>query len=162
MRSERTDGPWNESRGSMSLSVKRIEPPSWASEPEVRRSDISDDEFAAIQAHRDELLEVVHREIETYLNDPEAIFDADEGLFPLRSWLTGAYYIARESYQESKSYWAKGKPRWVVIAVMYHCLESPKPGVDRDDDYLGLEVWLKSEPGPWVPFEVQAVDSSSI
>jgi hypothetical protein len=47
--------------------------------------------------------------------------------------------------------------------LVIRCLEPPKPGVDREDDYLGLEVRLKCVPGRWASFEVSRnTDSSSI
>ena len=46
---------------------------------------------------------------------------------------------------------------------LQRCLEKPKAGVDRDDDYLGLRVWLRCFPGRWSSFEVfRNTDSSSI
>jgi hypothetical protein len=50
-----------------------------------------------------------------------------------------------------------------VVSVMCRCLEPPKACVDRDDDYLGLQVWLRCVPGRWSSFEVfRNTDSSSI
>ena len=114
-------------------------------------------EYAAIQRHRNQLLRVVHREVEAYLNDPRLVFVGDEEGFPHRRRLTGAYYIGGESYEAHRD------PALFVISVMCRCLEPPKAGVDRDDDYLGLQVWLKCEPGRWAAFEVfRNTDSSSI
>lgn len=71
--------------------------------------------------------------------------------------MTGAYYIGAESYIAHRN------PAWFQINVNCHFLEHPKAGVDRDDDYLGLEVWLKRVPGRWSSFEVfRNTDSSFI
>jgi hypothetical protein len=94
----------------------RIEPPDWATQPDLSITGVTVAEHAAIQRHRDKLLRAVNRETEEYLNTP--------GL-----------------YGEGESF----------------------PGVDREDDYLGLEVWLKCVPGRWSSFEVfRNTDSSSI
>jgi hypothetical protein len=102
-------------------------------------------------------LKAVHREVEAYLNDPRLVFDGDADGFPHRRRLTGSYYIGGESYIAHRD------PPWVQIGVMCRCLEPPKPGVVREDDYLGLEVWLRYVPGRWSTFEVfRNSDSSSI
>jgi hypothetical protein len=62
--------------------------------------------------------------------------------------MTGAYYIGAGSCVAHRN------PAWSTISIEYHCLEHPKAGVDRDDDYLGLEVWLKCVPERWSSFEV--------
>ncbi|MDR3633540.1 MAG: hypothetical protein P4L84_06870 [Isosphaeraceae bacterium] len=137
--------------------MTRIDPPEWATQPDLGVDEVTVAEFAAIRRHRDKMFEVVHREIETYLGNPKLVFDGDEEDFPHRSRLTGAYYIARESYSAHRD------PAWFQISVMCHCLEPPKAGVDRDDDYLGLEVWLKCVPGRWSSFRIyRNTDSSSI
>ena len=134
----------------------RIEPPLWATQPDLTVARVTVEEFAAIQRHRDKMLNVVHREVEEYLNDPELVFAQNEGGFPHRRKLTGTYYIASESYI------GHADPPWFQISVMCHFLEPPKAGIKRDDDYLGLEVWLKCVPGG-DSFDVfRNPDSSSI
>jgi hypothetical protein len=104
-----------------------------------------------------EISKVIHSEVEAYLNDPRLVFDGNQEGFPHRRRLTGAYYIGSESYIAHRD------PKWFQISVMCRFLEPPKPGVDREDDYLGLEVWLKCVPGRWSSFEVyRNTDSSSI
>lgn len=71
--------------------------------------------------------------------------------------MTGEYYIGRESYI------AHCDPEWFQISVFCRCLEHPRRGISRPDDYLGLEVWLRCEPGRWSSFKVfRNTDSSSI
>jgi hypothetical protein len=137
--------------------MTRIEPPDWATQPDLSITRVTVAEYAAIQRHRDRMLKVVHREVEAYLNDPRLCFDGDDEGFPHRRRLSGAYYIGGESYS------AQSDPAWFQVSIMCRCLEPPKAGVDRDDDYLGLEVWLKCVPGRWESFEVfRNTDSSSI
>jgi hypothetical protein len=137
--------------------MTRIEPPPWATQPDLSITGVTVVDFAAIQKHRDKMLKVVHREVEAYLNDPRLHFDGDEDGFPHRGRLTGTYYIGSESYI------AHAKPAWFQISILCRCLEGPKPGLDCEDDYLGLEVWLKCITGRWGTFEVfRNTDSSSI
>lgn len=135
--------------------VFRIEPPEWATQPDLSVTGVTVAEYAAIQRNRDKLLRAVHREIEAYLNTQGLYGECDS--FPNRLRMTGSYYIGSESYI------AHRKPAWFQISVFCRCLEHPKAGMDREDDYLGLEVWLKSVPGRWSSFEVfRNTDSSSI
>jgi hypothetical protein len=135
--------------------MTRVEPPEWATQPDLSIDAVTVAEYAAIQRHRDKLLRAVHREVEAYLNTP-GLYGQGES-FPDRLRMTGAYYIASESYIAHRD------PAWFQISILCHCLERPKPGVDREDDYLGLEVWLKCVPGRWASFAVfRNTDSSSI
>jgi hypothetical protein len=137
--------------------LTRIEPPEWATQPDLSIFRVTVAEYAAIQRHRDKLLRAVHREVEAYLNDPRQVYDGDEDGFPHRHRLTGEYYIGHELYE------AHADPAVFVVSIMCRCLEPPKAGVDRDDDYLGLQVWLRCFPGRWSSFEVfRNTDSSSI
>ena len=47
--------------------MTRIEPPSWATQPDLSIAGVTVAEYAAIQRHRDKLLRAVHREVEAYL-----------------------------------------------------------------------------------------------
>ena len=135
--------------------LTRIDPPDWARQPSVSIEGVTAEEYAAIQRHRDKLLRAVHQEVETYLNTPGLYGEGES--FPDRLRMTGAYYIGDESYI------AHRKPAWLQISIMCHCLERPKAGMDRDDDYLGLQVWLKCVPERWSSFKVfRNTDSSSI
>jgi hypothetical protein len=137
--------------------LTRIDPPPWATQPDLSITAVTVAEYATIQRHRGKLLRAVHRELEAYVNDPRLVFDGDDEGFPHRRRLTGAYYLGGESYIAHRA------PAWFQISVMCRCLEPPKPGVPREDDSLGLEVWLKCVPGRWGSFEVfRNTDSSSI
>lgn len=48
------------------------------------------------------------------------------------------------------------------ISVMAHCLAHPFPGQTRPDDYLGLNVWLESDPGFSTFHAFRNTDSSVI
>lgn len=135
--------------------MTRIEPPDWAAQPDLAITAVTVAEYSAIQRHRHKLLRAVHREVEAYLNTPE-LYVEGEG-FPDRLRMTGAYYIGSESYTAFRN------PAWFQIDVQCRCLERPRAGADREDDYLGLEVWLKCVPGRWSSFAVfRNTDSSSI
>lgn len=137
--------------------VSRIEPPDWATQPDLRIARVTVAEYAAIQRHRHQLLRAVHREVEAYLNDTGLVFDGPEEGFPHRHRLTGTYYLGGESYTAHRD------QAWFQIGILCRCLEGPRPGVEWADDYLGLEVWLKCTPGRWGTFEVfRNTDSSSI
>lgn len=118
--------------------MTRIETPDWATRPALGITDVTVAEYAAIQRHRDKLLQAVHGEVEAYLNTAALYGESDS--FPDRLRMTGTYDI------ESESYIAHRDPAWFQISVLSPCLERPKAGVGRDDDYLGLEVWLKCLP----------------
>ncbi len=134
--------------------LTRIAPPDWATQPDLSITGVTVAEYAAIQKHRDKLLRVVHREVEAYLNTPGLYGEGES--FPDRLRLTGTYYIGAESYIAHRD------PVWFQMSVMCRCLERPTAGMARDDDYLGLEVWLKCVPGRWASFEVfRNTDSSS-
>ncbi len=135
--------------------LTRIEPPEWATQPDLSIAAVTVADYAAIQRHRDKLLRAVHREVEAYLNTPGQYGEGES--FPDRLRMTGAYYIGAEGYIAHRD------PAWFQISVMCRCLKQPWAAVDRDSDYLGLEVWLKCVPGRWASFEVfRNTDSSSI
>lgn len=135
--------------------LTRVEAPDWATQPDLNVGGVTVAEYSELQQHRDVLLKTVHQEIENYLNTPGLYGEGES--FPDRLRMTGTYYIATESY------FAHRDPVWFQISIKCHCLEHPKAGVDRDDDYLGLEVWLKCIPGRLLSFEVfRNTDSSSI
>ncbi|MFN6206469.1 MAG: hypothetical protein ACK49R_08515 [Planctomycetota bacterium] len=135
--------------------LTRIEAPDWATQPDFDVGGVTVAEYSELQRHRDELLRIVHQEIENYLNTP-GLWGEGEG-FPDRLRMTGTYYIAAESY------FAHRDPVWWQISFKCHCLEHPKAGIERDDDYLGLEVWIKYTPTLLPSFEVfRNTDSSSI
>jgi hypothetical protein len=136
--------------------LTRIEPPAWATQPDLRIYRVTVAEYAAIQRHRDKLLRAVHREVESYLNDPRLVFDGGEDGFPHRRRLTGSYYIGSEMYE------AYADPAVFAVSIQCRCLEHPWAGMDRDGDYLGLQVWLRCFPGRWASFEVFRNTDSSV
>lgn len=87
------------------------------------------------------MIDVVHCEVEDYPNEEGLVYEGDAEGFPHRSRLAGTYYLGSESYIAHRD------PTWFQISVMCRCLGRPKRGVDRENDYLGLEVWLKCVPG---------------
>ena len=97
-----------------------------------------------IEARRDEMLAIVHEEVERYIYNPDLCCDT---MFPRPSDMTGHYYVARESYfHPSPDYDPQPDP-WIQISVMTKFLgRFPTPSGIRVDDYLGLEVWLR-----WTP-----------
>ena len=139
------------------LRMTRIEPPAWATQPDLSITGVTVAEYAAIQRHWDRILRLVHLEVEAYVYDPGLVFEGDREGFPHRRRLTGSYYVGSESYIAHRD------PDWFQISIMCKCLEPAKPGVDREDDYLGLEVWLKGVLGRRPSFKVfRNTDSSSI
>jgi hypothetical protein len=136
--------------------MTRIDPPGWATQPDLGITLVTVAEYAAIQRRRDRMLRAVHREVEAYLNDPRLYFTGDEDGFPDRDRLTGEYYIGGEAYI------AHADPTWFQIGVICRCLERPRGRGGRADDYLGLEVWLRCEPGRWSFTVFRNTDSSSI
>src|SRR5688500_5997564 len=137
--------------------MTRIEPPVWATQPDLGIQNVTVADFAAIQRRRTQLLTAVHREVEAYLNDPRLHFTGDEDSFPTRDRLTGEYYIGGESYTAHD-----GKPAWFQVGVMCRCLERPRGRLKQPDDYLGLEVWLRCVRGRWAFTVLRNTDSSSI
>lgn len=135
--------------------LMRIEPPDWATQQDLSITAVTVAEYAAIQRHRDKLLRAVQRQVEEYLNTAGLYGEGES--FPDRTRMTGAYYIGAETYIAHRN------PVWFQISIKCHCLKTPWGTVNRDSDYLGLEVWLKCVPGRWSSFEVfRNTDSSSI
>ena len=135
--------------------MKQIPPPDWAPKPGIEMDGLTNAEYAAIQAHRGQLLGVVHQELEEYLN-AQGLYSEGES-FPDRLRMTGEYYIGSENYLR------QGTTGWIQISIMCRCLEGPKNGLHRHDDYLGLEVWLRCLPGKLLLFDVfRNTDSSAI
>jgi hypothetical protein len=84
--------------------VRRIPIPPWARTPDVWL-DLKLSDYHAMQAHRERMLEVVHRMIEDHLNRSgyvaESGDEAAPGLeaFPSAGRLSGEYYLGDESYK---------------------------------------------------------------
>ncbi len=149
--------------------MTRIEPPPWATQPDLAIEGVSVSDYRAIQRRRDRLLKAVHRTVEEYLNDPRLYFSAGEDGFPNRDRLTGEYYIGGESYAIPR---VRIKPNekpstarplgWIQICVRCRCLESAGADGGHPSDYLGLDVWLRCDPGKGTFSVFRNTDSSSI
>ena len=133
----------------MTFRVSQIEVPTWARRPQVQLEGVSESELAAIRVHRAALVAAVQSAVEKWLNDV-----GENALFPDRAKLTGNFYVGDELYE-------RGEEGNIRISIFCCCLERPQPLTDREDDYLGLEVWLNYVEGS-VTFEVSDIDSSSI
>jgi hypothetical protein len=77
--------------------MTRIDPPGWATQPNLDISLVTVAEYVAMQRHREKLVRAIHWEVKAYLNDARLVFDGDEDDFPDRGRLSGAYYIGGES-----------------------------------------------------------------
>jgi len=133
----------------MTFRVSLIEAPTWARRPRVDLEGVSETELAAIQLHRAALIASVQSAVEQWLRDVD-----ESALFPNRAKLAGSFYVGDELYE-------RGEEGSIRISIFCRCLERPKPGSEREDDYLGLEVWLNYVEGS-ATFEVSDIDSSSI
>jgi hypothetical protein len=134
--------------------MRLVDLPDWARRGRFKVDGVNDWDMNAIRYRRPEMLRAVHEEIEAYLNDPLLYFDGDEDGFPHRKELTGEYYIGDESY------FAHTQPSWIQIKIEGRCIGR---GVgNKPDDYLGLEVWLRCEPGTWSFSVYRNTDSSAI
>ena len=52
----------------MQYRLTRIEAPDWATQPDFDVGGVTVAEYSELQRHRDELLTIVHQDIENYLN----------------------------------------------------------------------------------------------
>ena len=82
------------------------------------------------EAHQEEIMQIVRKELFDYLND-EALCNDEEDMFPRRSFLTGEWYVCELSSFDNEP--------GIFFAVQTAFL-----GTDLGfpDDYLGLEVLL--------------------
>lgn len=115
------------------IQMTLIPTPAWARKTDVWLRNIKLADYHAIQVHRNDLLLVVHREVERYLNTSELVAESDEG-FPNTNGISGEYYIGDESYG------VQVNPVRFTISVMARCLERASSPSQIDRDYLGLEV----------------------
>ncbi len=122
-------------------------------EPEIKFYDgICLTEFKKLLERWKEILSIVHQEIEKYVNDDDVCFHDHDNLFPVRSRITGHYYIDCVSYMKHVN------PIGFRILVNIKLTE---PTPDGEDDYLGLDVTLFTHFENDI-FEVWGIDSSSI
>ena len=135
-------------------SVKRIPVPARApahARGAVERSEgLDESDFQAIQEHRESTLAVVHATVESYLRTMTF-----EGGFPCRDRLTGEYYIGSEWYGTALDPYCDPVSRIVIvpryrIRFRVRCLQWPRPPhVPEFDDYLGLDIDIRCDPGAW-------------
>ena len=133
----------------MTFRVSQIEVPAWARRLQVHLEGVSESDFATLQRHRAALVASVHSAVEKWLDGV-----GENAPFPDRAKLTGNFYVGDELYE-------RGDEGSIRISIFCRCLERPKLGSGREDDYLGLEVWLNYVEGS-ATFEVSDIDSSSI
>ncbi|KGX90207.1 hypothetical protein [Pontibacillus marinus] len=109
-------------------------------------------EYQDLAKRWNEMLSFVHHELLDYIHDDSLCFDDSEDSFPVRSKLTGNYYI------NSVSYINHVNPVGYQIMIETRLTEHIPTG---EDDYLGLEVTLFTRSVNH-NFEVWSIDSSSI
>jgi hypothetical protein len=132
-----------------------IPTPAWARKSDIWLRNIKLADYYAIQVRRSELLLVVHREVERYLNTSELVAESEEG-FPNTYRMSGEYYICDESYG------VQVNPVRFTISVMARCLERASSPSQIDRDYLGLEVLCECFPDGWRFVSEGDVNSSVI
>jgi hypothetical protein len=113
-------------------------------------------DYHAIQQRRQQMLDIVHQEVEAYLNTPGLYGEAGDDMFPDRSRMSGEYYVSDESYTGHVG------PVWIQVGITCHCLGKPSRPGQEDRDYLGLEVWLRCDPTDWSFIVFRNTDSSTI
>ncbi|MDB6175562.1 MAG: hypothetical protein JWL59_4873 [Chthoniobacteraceae bacterium] len=113
-------------------------------------------DYQAIQQRRHKMLDIVHQEVEAYLNTPGLYGEDENCMFPNRSRMSGEYYVIDESYTGHVG------PVWIQVGITCRCLEPPSRSEQQDRDYLGLEVWLRCDPKTWSFKIFRNTDSSAI
>ena len=136
--------------------ITRLELPGWAQQPDTDFNNIRLSDYHAIQQHRKQMLDVVHQEVEAYLNTPSLYTEGGDDVFPDRSRMSGEYYVGDESYTGHVG------PVWIQVGITCRCLEKPSRPGQEDRDYLGLEVWVRCDPPNWSFTIFRNTDSSAI
>ena len=136
--------------------MTRVEPPDWARRPEVHLDRMRLGDYDAIRRRRAQMLDVVHGEVEAYLNTPGLCGEGVGDGFPDRSRLSGEYYVGYESYTGHVG------PVWIQVGVTCRCLEKRSVAGREDRDYLGLDVWLRCDPNDGSFAVFRNTDSSAI
>lgn len=114
---------------------------------------ISLTEYQQLSNRWDEILVFVHQEILDYVTDEDLCFGEQDDLFPLRSRLTGNYYI------DDVAFIKRVNPIGFQIMIQTRLTEFIQNG--EEDDYLGLDITLFTK-SINDQFVVWGVDSSSI
>lgn len=90
---------------------------------------------ALYEKHKDEIMEIVIKEVTEYLEDEGACND-DEDMFPRRCEMTGEWYVGDIAlYEENGRIWGNV----CTCFLGYYPAPSARMPID---DYLGLEVWV--------------------
>jgi hypothetical protein len=125
----------------------RVPVPEWAppyargqvtfKEAEAKYYDpITLNERNVLLGRRADILTLADEQVEEYANDMCA--PPGEDWFPEQDKLTGEFYIGSESYHR-----LPGKD-WIQVCLRVRCLRHSEDG---PEDYLGLDVWLRYDPG---------------
>lgn len=113
---------------------------------------ISLTQFQELTKRWDDILSIVQKELVQYVNDDNLCFNDTENSFPIRSRLTGSYYIDTVSYSNHVH------PNGFQIMISTRLTEH---SVEGETDYLGLEITLFTKSVNDI-FEVWGIDSHSI
>jgi hypothetical protein len=118
----------------------RVPTPPWARGLEVEFNNKDSEEcFFAFSPRLEEVLKLLHEQVEIFVNDPEQTFLEEEEIFPALSKLSGEYYVSRIYFVSDES---RDKRAYMGMSVMLHCIEKPRFDSNTDLDYLGLEAYL--------------------
>lgn len=90
---------------------------------------------ALVKRHAD-IFALADALVEQYANDGCAL--PGENWFPEQARLTGEFYIGGESYHKLVG------ADWCQVCVQARCIGR---GLAGADDYLGLDIWLRYDPG---------------
>lgn len=135
------------------LHMRQIPRPDWA-RLSYSSQDAPPQVIAAIQAHWDDILSLIHQAVEEYVNDDNLCF-TDGKNFPDRNRLTGEYYLRDESFE----WYAEDEMCNISLTVC--CLEYPWLPNMVETNYLGFLMGLYCSASGW-PCEVTSMDSASI
>jgi hypothetical protein len=135
--------------------LTRIDQPSWAKPSRIQLECLEKSDFDILQQYREIMLDVVHQEVESYLNTPELYCEGDTEGFPNISRMTGEYYIGDESY------WTQMDTQEFRMSIFCCFLSHPTFEHQIDLDYLGLEIWMTFDPSN-ASFEIYRNTDSSV
>jgi hypothetical protein len=112
--------------------------------------------FAVLSPRLTEIVELVDKAVNDYVNDDALTYgeDEDDNGFPSRRRLSGEYYLGRTIYS--------GEDGWYMVSIQACCLEKPwLPGhVERN--YLGLDVSIVLDVPFGTSLRVLGIDSAVI
>jgi hypothetical protein len=93
---------------------------------------------ALFQPYLAQILSLVDRAVNDYVNNPDLTFSEDEGCFPCRERLNGEYYREGPRYV--------GEQGCYSVRVLAHCIEKQRRPAQDEFDYLGLDVLIELDP----------------